>query len=239
MHRTEIFPEVVERVKKRVGREHPFDVLEPRRTALVVIDMQTYFVDPQSPASVPVAAMIVPGINRLASALRDRGGHVIWVRGTAHDPDGAWSVFNHDLMTPERRERRATLMDGEGFAFWSQNDIRPEDAQVTKNRFSAFSPGASDIGAQLEARGVDSLLIAGTVTGVCCESSARDAMMLNYKVVMVSDGLAAHSDREHNASLSLFYATFGDVQSVDACIASLDRGKARADAAPLAAGAAS
>lgn len=224
MHRTELFPAVVERVRQRVGREHPFDVLEPRRTALVVIDMQRYFVDPESPASVPLAAAIVPAINRLASALRERGGHVVWVRGTAHDPDEGWSVFNRDLMTPERRERRARLMDGEGFAFWPENDIRPEDGQVTKSRFSAFAPGSSSIRADLEARGIDSILVAGTVTGVCCESSARDAMMLNYKVVMVSDALAAHSDEEHNASLSLFYATFGDVQSVDEAIASLDRG---------------
>ena len=59
--------------------------------------------------------------------------------------------------------------------------------------------------------GVDTVLITGTVTNVCCESTARDAMMLNYKVVMVSDCNAADNDEEHNASLRAIYLTFGDV----------------------------
>jgi ureidoacrylate peracid hydrolase len=60
---------------------------------------------------------------------------------------------------------------------------------------------------------------------VCCESSARDAMMLNFKVAMVADGLATHNDEEHNATLSSFYGLFGDVQMVDEVIQSLDRGE--------------
>lgn len=224
MHQTELFPEVVARVRKRLGKDHPFDVLAAERTALLVIDMQHYFVDPLSPAAVAMAPRIVPAINRLAGALRDRGGHVVWIRGTSKNPGNGWSVFNDDLMTPDQRDRRSRLMDGEGFAFWADNDIRPHDTQLAKSRFSAFAPGSCDIEALLRARGIDSLLIAGTVTGVCCESTGRDAMMRNYRVVMVSDALASHSEREHNASLSLFYGAFGDVQTVDQCIASLDRG---------------
>ncbi len=71
----------------------------------------------------------------------------------------------------------------------------------------------------LRDRGIDTLLITGTATNVCCESSARDAMMLNFKVVMVSDGLATHNDEEHNATLSNFYGLFGDVQTMDEAIA--------------------
>ena len=55
--------------------------------------------------------------------------------------------------------------------------------------------------------------------------------MLNFKVVMVSDGLATHNDEEHNAALSIFYGLFGDVQTVDEALQSLERGdKARAAA---------
>ena len=49
-------------------------------------------------------------------------------------------------------------------------------------------------------------------------------MMLNFKVVMVSDGLATHTDEEHNATLSAFYGQFGDVQTVDEVLQSLERG---------------
>jgi ureidoacrylate peracid hydrolase len=102
---------------------------------------------------------------------------------------------------------------------------------VTKTRYSAFIHGSSDIERHLRDRGIDTILVTGTATNVCCESSARDAMMLNFKVVMVSDGLATHNDEEHNATLSAFYGLFGDVQTVDEAIQSLERGdKARAAA---------
>lgn len=225
MHRTEIFASVAARVKARGGRAHPFDRLDPRRTALVVIDMQNYFVHPDYPTSVAVARAITPQINRLAAELRERGGVVVWVRTSTRGAPGDWSVYNDDLMTPDRRDRRRAAMDeeGDGYRFWDANDIRPSDLLVAKKRFSAFIQGSSDIDDRLRQRGIDSLLVAGTVTGVCCESSARDAMMLNYKVVMVSDALASHTDEEHNAALSGFYATFGDVQTVDECLASLAR----------------
>ena len=63
--------------------------------------------------------------------------------------------------------------------------------------------------------GIDTILVAGTVTNVCCESTARDAMMLNYKVVMVSDCNAADNDDDHNGTLRAIYLTFGDVMDSD------------------------
>jgi ureidoacrylate peracid hydrolase len=67
------------------------------------------------------------------------------------------------------------------------------------------------------------LLITGTVTGVCCETTARDAMMLNFKTVMVTDGNAAMTDEQHAASLIGFYLTFGDIMSTDMLIDCLTR----------------
>jgi ureidoacrylate peracid hydrolase len=61
--------------------------------------------------------------------------------------------------------------------------------------------------------GIDTLLIAGTKTNICCESTARDAMMLDFKVVMVSDCCAALSDDEHLATLETFIQQFGDVMT--------------------------
>jgi nicotinamidase-related amidase len=112
----------------------------------------------------------------------------------------------------------------EGHALWAELDARPEDAQIVKKRFSAFLPGSSDIAAYLRGRGIDTVLIGGTATNVCCESSARDAMMMNFKVVMVHDVLATYTDEEHNATLRTFYSIFGDVQTLDEVIASLKRG---------------
>jgi ureidoacrylate peracid hydrolase len=148
------------------------------------------------------------------------------VRNTTTETRQSWSNYHDFLQTPERSQRRYKSMEiGEdGYDFWHLNDIRPEDAQITKKRYSAFLQGSSDIERHLRDRGIDTVLITGTATNVCCEISARDAMMLNFKTIMVADGLATHTDEEHNATLSNFYSQFGDVQTVDEVCASLDRG---------------
>jgi len=204
MHKIAISPAALERMTRRMGKLHPFDSMTPGKTALLVIDMQNYFVKPGHQGEIPVAREIVPNINRLAAGLRGRGGHVVWIRNGTRDTRESWSTLHENLMTPKRAERRLAEMDidGDGYAYWHLNDIRPEDAQIAKTRYSAFIQGASTLEQHLRDRGIDTLLIAGTATNVCCESTARDAMMLNFKVVMVSDALATHTDEEHNATLS-------------------------------------
>jgi ureidoacrylate peracid hydrolase len=94
---------------------------------------------------------------------------------------------------------------------------------VEKTRFSAFIQGSSNLAEVLRNRGLDTVLVTGTVTNVCCESTARDAMMLNFKTIMVTDGNAAMTDEDHSASLCAFYLTFGDIMSTDMLIACLER----------------
>ena len=68
-------------------------------------------------------------------------------------------------------------------------------------------------------------LIVGTVTNVCCECTARDAAMRNFKTIMISDANASRNDAEHNATLSIFLQAFGGVISTDEAIAAHQRGK--------------
>lgn len=218
MHPLSIPPEIVARVEARCGRAHPFEELDPARTAFVVIDMQVGFMDPAiSHACCPMAERIVPAVNRLAAAVREAGGGVFWVQNT-HDAscETEWTVMQR-MVTPAARARRnAAMMEGTpGHALWPGLDVRPGDETVLKRRFSAFIQGSSDLAARLRARGFDTVLIGGTVTNVCCESSARDAMMLDFRTVMVADCNAANSDAEHNASLAAFWNIFGDVMTVD------------------------
>ena len=207
------------------GAEHVFGALDPARTALIIIDMQNYFVAPGYLGEVPMAREIVPAINRLAAATRTAGGRVVWVQNSTNDTRQSWSVVHDHLMTPERRERRWASMDeaAAGFLLWPALDVHVGDDRIVKKRYSAFLQGASPIEAHLRAHGIDTLLFAGTATNVCCESSARDAMMLNFKVAMLSDACAATSDEMHEASLLGFYAIFGDVLTVDEAIAGTRR----------------
>jgi ureidoacrylate peracid hydrolase len=214
-------PSIIERVMARRGTEHIFADLDPRRTALVVVDLQNAFMDDEVGHAVcPAARDIVPTVNRLAAAVRESGGAVFWVKNTLDERClTEWSVMQ-DMATPAARARRAasSTEGSKGHELWPALDVRPEDEIVKKYRFSAFLPGASDLPARLRARGFDTVLITGTVTNVCCESSARDAMMTNFRVVMVSDANAANTQAEHEASLTAFYLTFGDVMDTDMVI---------------------
>ena len=117
------------------------------------------------------------------------------------------------MMRPDVRDGvvRNLAPGSRGHAIFAELDVKPEDEIVEKRRFSAFVQGSCDLPHRLRAQGYDTVLITGTVTNVCCESSARDAMMLNFKTIMVSDANAARTDAEHNATLATFYAIFGDV----------------------------
>lgn len=226
MHPTDLPSDVVEGLVRRRGRRHVFNTLDPARTALVVIDMQEMFTQAGAPLEVPLARAIVPMINRAAEGVRALGGHVYWVRSTF--PPGAreWRVFFGELHAGERGAAiRAGLENGAPL-FELTEGLRPEpgDNFVEKDRFSAFLPGASRLGEELEARGIDTVLIAGTLTNVCCESSARDAMMRNFRVVMLADANATRSDAEHLAALVNVAQSFGDVQNLSETLDYLSRG---------------
>jgi ureidoacrylate peracid hydrolase len=229
MHPFSIPPHVTRMVTERIGRPHAFDAIDPSKTALLVVDMQNYFLHPDY-QGVPMARAIVPHVNRLAALVRAAGGHVVWLKTATDDTRRSWSTYHEHLMGAAYREHRYAAMDtrAEGHALWPLMDARPGDAQIVKKRFSAFIQGSSEAEAHLRARGIDTLLIAGTTTNVCCESTARDAMMLNFKVVMVPDALAAYTDAEHNATLATFYMIFGDVQTIDEVSASMARAAAAA-----------
>jgi ureidoacrylate peracid hydrolase len=225
MHNSQIRADVVDRILKRRGRLHIHDELDPTRTAFVVIDMQRAFVDESLPSAVPVAREIVPNINWLAGQFRDRGAPVIWVYTTfSESARDDWSVFFGGVYSAQfSRAVVENLRAGSyGHGLYDGLDIHRDDWQITKDRFSAFLPGACDLGDRLRAREIDTVVIAGTVTNVCCESSARDAMMRNFHVLMATDANAALSDADHNASLTALAQTFADVMDVGQIAALLD-----------------
>lgn len=204
---------VVERILAKRGRLKVFDRFDPRATALLVVDMQNFYV-----GEIPAVLAIVPNVNRLAARLRELGGLVVWLGMTAGDSGASrWRVYHDHFFTPEKAaNHRDQLSPGHpGHAFHRDLEIRPEDAIVYKSRFSPFVPGASEIERVLRPRGIENLLVAGTATNMCCESAARDAMMLDYRVVMVADANAARYEEDHLAGLTSFYQSFGDVRSTE------------------------
>ncbi len=225
MHEFEMPDSVCRRVQRRRARLHAYERIDPAATALVVVDMQNYFMAPGMPACCEVARDIVPNVNRLAGALRGAGGAVVWIMtealaGSANDWPNYYELGDDDVRDA-RLEKLAAGSDGQ--ALWPALERMASDLTVTKTRYSAFIEGSSDLEARLRKRAIDTVLIAGVASNVCCESTARDAMMRGFRTVMVSDANAAISDAEHAAALIAFFLYFGDVQTTGQVVENLSR----------------
>ena len=210
---------VIDRIMAKRGRLSVFDSFEAAKTALLVIDMQNFYV-----AEVDTAISIVPNINRIAAHCREKGAAVFWVIMRCAEEEGApsqWQLYHRYFFTEAKGQNHlAKLSPGNaGYELYPDLEVLDGDRIVTKRRFSPFVAGASDLHEQLQALGVENLIVAGTATNMCSESTARDAMMLDYKVVMVEDANAARYDDDHLAGLTSFYQSFGDVKTADDVIA--------------------
>ena len=200
MHAISIPEFILEANLRRRGRVHALERIEPAKTALIVVDMQHAWLEPgHSVLEIPAARGIVDNINAIARALRAAGGIVAYTQHAW----GEWPEFFEMFTKPGFKEDviAKTAPGTKGHELWHGIDAAPQDLRVVKNRPSAFIQGASDMDAQLRGRGIDTLIVTGTLTNACCEASARDAAALNYKVIFVGDATATRSDVEHNAAL--------------------------------------
>jgi ureidoacrylate peracid hydrolase len=215
----------IDRVLARGGRVHTVGHLEGSRTALLVVDMQHYFMGPGQPSECAEAREIVPTVNGLAAATRRAGGLVVWIQTrSGEDSLESWSVY-YERTTPSRAEARVQGMvpGGSGYDLWPELDVRTGDEVVVKTRFSAFLQGSSPLEDVLRARGIDTILVCGVTASTCCESTARDGMMLNFRALMISDACAQDDDYLREATMVKFYLGFGDVQTSDEVLGMLEQ----------------
>lgn len=202
---------IVQKMVERRGYVHAFDTLIVSKTALVVIDMSVDHVY-QDPQCQPIIAHV----NRLSDAIRKKHGQVAWVTSASHKNQRHLDC----LMGPKQSAQLISAAENM-HCKTAQNGLHPDlvvhadDMFAMKDGFSAFFPGKCDLHDQLLDKNITHLLIAGTVTNVCCESSARDAVELGYKITMIADANAGHSHGLHEASLNTIYRIFGDVRDCD------------------------
>lgn len=194
------------RHEARRGRRHAFESLDPQRTALVVIDVVPFFARESA-----YVRGILPRVNALAAALRPVGGTVAWVVPGYSEPTAKDKEFFGDEVA-ELYARSG----GEGplaTRLAPGLDVGPADLAVEKTARSAWFPGSSELPARLSERGVDTLLVCGTVTNVCVEGTVRDASSAGLRVILVADACAAGRDADHNATLHVVHRSYGDVRS--------------------------
>jgi nicotinamidase-related amidase len=150
--------------------------------------------------------------------VREKGGVVAWVKMVAgRNGESLWPIYHDYFFTPENAARhRDNLTEGaSGQELRADLDVAEGDLIANKSRFSAFIPGKSDLPGMLEARGIHNVIITGMLTNFCCETSARDAMMLDYRVAMISDANAARFQEDHDVGFTTVFQSFGDVVTAD------------------------
>ena len=215
MDEVKVRQHIIDRVMARRGKFHWFKELDKNSTALLIIDMQNTFCEPGSPAEVPASRNIVTPINNFTESLRDLNVPIIWILHANSQVNGSsdWDLFFNYVVASDVRSRTIASLDPTKQKIWDGLTQADSDITIIKNRYSALIRGSSSLEPLLRNLGIDTVLIAGTKTNVCCESTARDAMMLDFKVVMVEDCCAALSDEEHLSALETIIQQFGDVMT--------------------------
>lgn len=156
--------------------------LDPSRTALVNVDMQNAFVE-GTPLSAPDGPALIPVVNRLAKACRDAGMMVIHTLHVTRR-DGS----NHGTMGELIEPVRAGYINegAETAKLHPGVEVGKDDILLYKPRYGSFT--GTDLDQVLRSNGVDTIIVTGICTNICCETTAREAGMKDYHVFFPSDG---------------------------------------------------
>lgn len=194
-------------------------VIRPEKTALLVIDMQNAFVEKNGLLEVPMARKIVPNIRKLLSVSRALDLPVIYTI-SAHYIDNVM-ISPLELAYQPELEDKLIVPDSHEDQIYKELAPASGDYVIRKYRFDSF------YGTNLETllntvrypERIDTLIITGTVTNICCESTARSAYMRDYKVAFTSDGTGGLDASSHEATLNILGRCFARVMTIEEIIA--------------------
>ena len=186
--------------------------LNAAKSALLVVDMQVFFLDPASPTFTCGGEAILPNVARLVQAFRQANRPVIFTRHV-HHPDhldsgimGWWWSGMCLEGSPESEVHPALAP-------------LPGEKQVLKHRYSAFYN--TDLETVLRCLKVEDLVITGVMSNLCCESTARDAYFRDYRVFFLADGSGSVSEELHLATLLNLAFGFAYVTTTDSVLSQL------------------
>ncbi|NIW45518.1 MAG: isochorismatase family protein [Gammaproteobacteria bacterium] len=189
-----------------------------KRPALLVLDMQDYFLEPASHAFVPSAPALVLGIQQLIEIFRQKELPVIFTQhiNTAEDA-GMMSEWWRDLITDDHPGAGISTLFEIG-----------ESPVIQKSQYDAFM--GTDLDEMLESRSVTDVVITGVMTHLCCETTARSAFMHGYRVWFPVDGSATYHLEFHRSSLMTLSHGFASPVTVDELLAALSEWTPDSDA---------
>ncbi len=204
--------------------------VDPGSTALLVVDMTNDFLQPGVPQECPAGREIAPKIAELIDACR-RVGILVLYTSHMHRADGSDMGRMAERFTylVDDRRRPVTLIEGtRGVEVVNELSPAPGEIVIRKSRYSAFYN--TDLETVLHTKGITTLVIGGVATNFCCESTARDAMFRDYRVIFLADGNATFDlpdlgwgpighDEVQRVVLSTLASGFCEVATVDDVLA--------------------
>jgi len=164
-------------------------LLNPERSALLILDMQEYFLRPSSHAYIPSAEAVVPKVRSLAEAYAERGLPVVLTRHTNSPEDaGVMGRWWRELISPDHP------LSG----IVPELDI-PYGIILDKHQYDAFY--GTELEELLKEKGVSQVVVCGVMTHLCCETTARSAFVRGFEVFFPVDGTATYNEAFHRATL--------------------------------------
>ncbi len=202
--------------KSLTGKD--FFTIDPGRCALIVIDMQNAFVAEGAPFETPGARAMIPRLERLIGCARELQMPIVWTQSDHRPPYGGLMLRKFPAIAKEH-----VLWRGEPSFGMYPGMIQPCEGRleyrIVKHKFDAFFE--TDLDAILRYHRVDTVIITGTATNACCESTARSAFMRDYKVVFPSDANATFDEAMHRATLVNIDLLFGRVLTTEELLAEM------------------
>jgi biuret amidohydrolase len=205
---------------------YKLDVIDPLKTALIVVDMENDFIAAGAPMECPAGRAMMPTLKRVIDVCRSDGIAVIYT-AHVHRRDGSDMGLFDDLYPAIAK--RAGLVDGDPGSD-IHPDLAPKEGEflIKKHRYSAFY--GTDLDIILRGRGIDTVIVTGVTTENCCHATARDAMFHDYRVVVLADATATHDYPDlgwggmaaadvHRATLVILAYSTAHVMSSDELIA--------------------
>lgn len=190
----------------------------PDRTALINVDMQRCFVE-GTPLASPAGPALIARINELISACREADMLIVHTRGWMK-PDGSNLGVMAEIVPPfivdlyTEGAESAELHDALGVA--------PTDVILNKPRYGAFH--GTDLETILRSRGIDTVIISGIATNICCDATAREAAQRDFRVLFLSDGTATRemngvpADELQRATCASLGMVFAQIVTIDGVI---------------------
>ncbi len=185
--------------------------LNPNKTVLLVIDMQNDFLLDDGPLFTEGGKAAIPNVKKMITACRAANIPIIYTVHAHDDParDGGMTA----VWWPELGDKTALVSGTTGAEIYSELAPLPDEKIIYKHRYSAFYN--TDLEIVLRGLKTEDIIIAGLMTNICCESTARDAFFRDFRIFFLADATGSIAEELHIATLRALAYAFAYVTTVD------------------------